>query len=176
MFFRNRFVVVGACQKTLRAQRLQENPNFRKALGSHVSPESPLDARTIGKSAIAPMCSHGPCRTDLGPCRVRVGLSLLLAAACPGRRHGSVLLRLWAHGIRVRFEGSDVVNLVPCDPALMLCVCPLVCVCMWCGSVDRFREVLMSCCLKVNVVLLSLVCVLQCARFRMRVLVGGGKA
>ena len=43
--FRNCFVLVGACQKTLRAQRLQENPNFRKALGSHVSPESPLDAR-----------------------------------------------------------------------------------------------------------------------------------
>ena len=87
-------------------------------------------------------------------CRVRVGLLLLLAAA---------------------------VNLVPCDPALMLCVCPLVCVrvcvCMWCGSLDRGRrEVLMSCCSKMNVVLLSLVCVLQCARFRMRVLVGGGKA
>ena len=110
-------------------------------------------------------------------CRVRVGLSLLLAAACPGRRHGSVLLRLRAHCLLERFEGSDVVNLVPCDPALMLCVCPLVCVCMWCGSLDcGRREVLMSCGSKMNVVVLSLVCVLQCARFRMRVLVGGGKA
>ena len=61
---------------------------------------------------------------------MRVGLSLLLAAACPGRRHGSVLLRLWAHCLRERFEGSDVVNLVPCDPALMLCVCARLCVCV----------------------------------------------
>ena len=55
--------------------------------------------------------------------------SLLLSAACPGRCHGSVRVRLWAHCLPERLEGSELVLLVLCDPC-MLCVCPLVCVCV----------------------------------------------
>ena len=44
LFFRDCFVVVGASQKLLRAQRLYEKPNFWKAPLSNASLESALDA------------------------------------------------------------------------------------------------------------------------------------
>ena len=66
-FFRNCFVLVGACEKPLRAQRLQENHNCRKApLFACVSGES-AGCTKICKSEIAPTCSRGPFRSGGSP-------------------------------------------------------------------------------------------------------------